>query len=61
MKKIFYTKIIHQEPGSCQGLSGKQLTSATVALATATGTTEVVNIKRAAVSHFNVGGLPTTV
>ena len=48
--------------GCDQDLLWKQLVTATVAQATADWyTTEVVNIERAAVSHFNVGGPVTTV
>jgi len=36
------------------------LVSATIAVTTARCTVEVIHIERAAVSHFNVGGLPTT-
>ena len=37
------------------------LVGATVTVTTARGTTEVINIERAAVSHLNVGTPPTTV
>ena len=47
--------------GSKQDLLWKQLVTATVAEVTVRCTTEVVNIERAAVSHFNVGGPVTTV
>ena len=36
------------------------LVSTTVAVITRRGATDVIDVVRAAVSHFNVGGLPTT-
>ena len=48
--------------GSNEGLWVQQLVTATVAQVAADWcTTEAVNIKRAAVSHFNVGEPATTV
>ena len=46
--------------GSKQDLLWKQLVTATVALGTGRCTTEVVDIERPAVSHFNVDGQVTT-
>ena len=47
--------------GSKQDLLWKKLVTATVAEVTVRCTTEVVDIERPAVSHFNVGTPPTTV